>query len=73
MKTASNPARTWIALLPGSRAKEIRDNLPEMLAAARIFALRGPPRRAGPRKEFEFILPMAPTLNALSASCSTDW
>ena len=29
-----DPAKTWIALLPGSRAKEIRDNLPEMLAAA---------------------------------------
>lgn len=30
-----DPAAIWIALLPGSRAKEIRDNLPEMLAAAR--------------------------------------
>ena len=29
-----DPARTWIGLLPGSRAKEIRLNLPEMLAAA---------------------------------------
>jgi lipid-A-disaccharide synthase len=29
-----DPAKTWIGLLPGSRAKEIRDNLPEMLAAA---------------------------------------
>jgi lipid-A-disaccharide synthase len=28
-------ARTWIGLLPGSRPKEIRDNLPEMLKAAR--------------------------------------
>ncbi len=57
-----NPSRSWIGLLPGSRAKEIGDNLPQMLAAARIFALRGP-KAAGPRKEFEFILPMAPTLN----------
>ena len=57
-----NPSRSWIALLPGSRAKEIGDNLPQMLAAARILALRGP-RGAGSRKEFEFIIPLAPTLN----------
>jgi len=38
-----NPATTWIALLPGSRPKEIRDNLPEMLAAAQMLveSLRG--------------------------------
>jgi len=29
------PGKTWIGLLPGSRPKEIRDNLPEMLKAAR--------------------------------------
>ena len=57
-----NPSRSWIGLLPGSRAKEIGDNLPQMLAAARILALRGP-RAAGSRKEFEFIIPLAPTLN----------
>ena len=58
-----NPSRSWIGLLPGSRAKEISDNLPQMLAAARILTLRGP-RAAGSRKEFEFIIPLAPTLNA---------
>jgi len=58
-----NPTRSWIGLLPGSRPKEIGDNLPQMLAAARILALRGP-RAAGSRKEFEFIIPLAPTLNA---------
>jgi lipid-A-disaccharide synthase len=58
-----NLSRSWIGLLPGSRPKEIGDNLPQMLAAARILALRGP-RIAGSRKEFEFIIPMAPTLNA---------
>lgn len=58
-----NASRSWIGLLPGSRPKEIGDNLPQMLAAARIFTLRGP-RAAGSRKEFEFIIPMAPTLNA---------
>ena len=39
-----DPAFPWIALLPGSRAKEIRDNLPEILAAARQLeshALKG--------------------------------
>ena len=53
--TSLDPARTWIALLPGSRAKEIRDNLPEMLAAARILSQRG---------SFDFIVPLAPTLTA---------
>jgi lipid-A-disaccharide synthase len=52
-------ASTWIALLPGSRAKEIRHNLPEMLAAARQLAQRP----AGAQSKFEFILPLAPTLN----------
>ncbi len=36
-KHGLDPARTWIALLPGSRAKEIRDNLSEILAAARML------------------------------------
>lgn len=57
-----NASRSWIALLPGSRAKEIGDNLPQMLSAARILTLRGP-RSTSPRKEFEFIIPLAPTLN----------
>jgi lipid-A-disaccharide synthase len=57
-----NASRSWIALLPGSRAKEIGDNLPQMLSAARILTLRGP-RASSPRKEFEFIIPLAPTLN----------
>jgi lipid-A-disaccharide synthase len=57
-----NPERTWIGLLPGSRAREIGDNLPTMLAAARVLSLRGP-RAGGPRKEFEFVIPLAPTLN----------
>ncbi len=48
--------RTWIALLPGSRMKEISANLPEMLAAARLLVqqtLQGP---------YEFPLPLASTL-----------
>jgi lipid-A-disaccharide synthase len=33
-----DPAKTWIGLLPGSRAKEIHDHLPTMLQAARELA-----------------------------------
>jgi lipid-A-disaccharide synthase len=47
-------ARTWIGLLPGSRAKEIRLNLPEMLAGARGLLAHDP--------NLEFLLPLAPTL-----------
>jgi lipid-A-disaccharide synthase len=45
-------------LLPGSRAKEIRDNLPEMLKAARELVGRHD------RGTLEFVLPLAATLNA---------
>jgi len=53
-----NPTKTWIGLLPGSRAKEIRDNLPEMLKAAREMVGRHD------RGTLEFVLPLASTLNA---------
>jgi lipid-A-disaccharide synthase len=33
-----DPRATWIGLLPGSRPKEIRDNLPEMLNAAKLLS-----------------------------------
>ena len=56
-----DPSTLWIGLLPGSRLKEIRDNLPEMLAAARILALRGP-STTRPHGGLEFILPLASTL-----------
>ncbi len=49
-----NPSRTWISLLPGSRAREIRDNLPGMLAGARLLSKQ---------RNFDFILPLAPTLD----------
>jgi lipid-A-disaccharide synthase len=45
-------SKTWLALLPGSRRKELRLNLPAMLAAA---------ERLG--AEFEFVLPVASTLD----------
>ena len=46
--------KRWIGLLPGSRAKEIRLNLPEMLRAARLLLEREPGT--------QFLLPLAPTL-----------
>ncbi len=52
-----DPAKTWIGLLPGSRAKEIREHLPEMLKAARELAGRHD------RGTLEFVLPLAATLN----------
>jgi lipid-A-disaccharide synthase len=54
------PGRTWIGLLPGSRPKEIRDNLPEMLEAAWNLT----DREGKDHCEFEFMIPMASTLNA---------
>jgi lipid-A-disaccharide synthase len=46
------PSKPWIALMPGSRAKELRMNLPAMLEAA---------SRLG--QGDEFLLPVAPTLS----------
>jgi lipid-A-disaccharide synthase len=60
-----DPAKTWIGLLPGSRAKEIRDNLPEMLQAA-DFLFRACLEHGQP--EPQFVLPLAPTLS--DAQCA---
>jgi lipid-A-disaccharide synthase len=47
-----DPAKAWITLMPGSRVKEVRLNLPTIVeAAARLGS------------EFEFLLPVAPTLD----------
>ena len=45
-------AKPWITLMPGSRVKEVRMNLPTILEAA---AQLGP--------SYEFLLPVAPTLD----------
>lgn len=45
-------SKPWITLMPGSRAKEVRMNLPEMLQAAALLD-----------DEYEFLLPAAPTLS----------
>lgn len=50
-----DPEKQWIALLPGSRRKEVRLNLPAMLQAAELLQQQS---------DYEFILPVASTLNA---------
>jgi lipid-A-disaccharide synthase len=47
-----DPAKPWITLMPGSRVKEVRMNLPTILEAA---AQLGP--------GYEYLLPVAPTLD----------
>jgi lipid-A-disaccharide synthase len=47
-----DPAKQWITLMPGSRVKEARMNLPTILLAA---------TQLGP--DYEFLLPIAPTLD----------
>jgi len=48
-----DPAKPWITLMPGSRVKEVRMNLPGITEAARLLG-----------EEYEFILPIAPTLDS---------
>ncbi len=50
--TDSIAARPWITLMPGSRAKEVRMNLPEILESAANSLGDG----------YEFLLPVAPTI-----------
>ncbi|HEX7158626.1 MAG TPA: lipid-A-disaccharide synthase [Edaphobacter sp.] len=50
-----DPARPWVALLPGSRGKEVRSNLPTMLDAA---------AQISPNGGIEFLLPVASTLDS---------
>jgi lipid-A-disaccharide synthase len=45
--------KPWITLMPGSRVKEVRMNLPGMIESARLLGSR-----------YEFVLPVAPTLDA---------
>ena len=57
---ALDPAKTWIALLPGSRMQEIEENLPEMIQAAILLFHDHCLEQGHP--ELQFILPLAPTL-----------
>jgi lipid-A-disaccharide synthase len=45
-------AKPWITLMPGSRVKEVRMNLPTILEAAALLG-----------SAYEFLLPVAPTLD----------
>ena len=47
-----DPAKPWITLMPGSRVKEVRMNLPTILEAAAQLG-----------SNYEFLLPVAPTLD----------
>jgi len=47
-----DPAKQWITIMPGSRVKEVRMNLPTILEAATQLG-----------SEYEFLLPVAPTLD----------
>jgi lipid-A-disaccharide synthase len=47
-----DPAKQWITLMPGSRVKEVRMNLPTILEAEALLG-----------SAYEFLLPVAPTLD----------
>ncbi len=72
-----DPARTWIALLPGSRWKEIRANLPalhelamsDLIASAAAYTtfdgeVLEQPRDPAAHARYEFLLPVASTIQA---------
>jgi lipid-A-disaccharide synthase len=63
------PRKRWIALLPGSRRKELRMNLPTMLEAVDLLRKRG--------HDFEYLLPVASTLDSewvrYQLGPATDW
>ena len=47
-----DPVKPWITVMPGSRPKEVRMNLPEMLRAADLLG-----------RDYEFVLPVAQTIS----------
>jgi lipid-A-disaccharide synthase len=56
-----NPAKHWITLMPGSRVKEVRMNLPTILQAAAQLG-----------SAYEFLLPIAPTLDSAFLQTLTE-
>ena len=52
LQNGLNVAKPWITLMPGSRAKEVNMNLPEMLQAADLLG-----------EEYDFVIPVAPTIS----------
>ncbi len=57
-----DPGKIWIGLLPGSRLKEIEAILPEMLEVVWSL-LAHEPGSVYPEEIFEFLIPLAPTLD----------
>jgi len=51
-KLRLDPTKFWITLMPGSRVKEVRMNLPTILESAAMLG-----------SDYEFLLPVAPTLD----------
>jgi lipid-A-disaccharide synthase len=52
MQLRLDPTKPWVTLMPGSRVKEVRMNLPTILEAATQLG-----------SAYEFLLPVAPTLD----------
>jgi lipid-A-disaccharide synthase len=52
-----DPQKQWIALLPGSRRKEVGLNLPNILGAAALLGSKQP-------AAFQFVVPVASTLDS---------
>ncbi|HEY3175134.1 MAG TPA: lipid-A-disaccharide synthase [Candidatus Polarisedimenticolia bacterium] len=59
-----DPARRIIGLLPGSRMKEVRRNLPPVLGAARLLSERFP--------DLQYLIPVASTLTRSAVSSMVD-
>jgi lipid-A-disaccharide synthase len=54
-------SKPWITLMPGSRAKEVRMNLPAILEAAALLG-----------SEYEFLIPVAPTVGLSLVQAMVD-
>ena len=57
-----DPGKHWITLMPGSRVKEVRMNLPTILEAWEMLG-----------DTYEYLLPVAPTLNSEFLSSIIDF
>ena len=66
MRHGLNPNRPIVAILAGSRAQEIRDNLPIMLAAKRHYTKEALSHRGKEQKyqDFQWVIAGAPGTNA---------
>jgi lipid-A-disaccharide synthase len=56
--------KQWIALLPGSRRKEVEMNLPQMLRAAEVLERSHVSFANVGHQGFEYVLPVAPTIDS---------